>query len=203
MGIRQTQNVGDPTNRPNVHPQWRNDAHPNLSDMNNSYPSLYGTDGSGIGPQVSQAGGSSSNDGFENIYGFSMRSVGTEPSPQNSNQDGSGSRSQSNHPTPSTASNHNSSHTSYTSPPMNQTGASNTTGSTHSQQSPGFPFSTQDSWNLAGSNQMGAGSSTNQAQNINIPSMGMTPNLDSFWPPEGMSDGNDWMFGWPGSTPQP
>ncbi|KIW52422.1 hypothetical protein PV05_08058 [Exophiala xenobiotica] len=222
--IRQTQNVGDPTNRPNVHPQWRNDAHPNLSDMNNSYPSLYGTDGSGIGPQVSQAGGSSSNDGFENIYGFSMHSVGTEPSPQNSNQDGSGSRSQSNHPTPSTASNHNSSHTSYTSPPMNQTGASNTTGSTHSQQSPGFPFSTQDSWNLAGSNQMGAGSSTNQAQNINIPSMGMTPgptgmtpnptgmtpnptgmtpNLDSFWPPEGMSDGNDWMFGWPGSTPQP
>jgi hypothetical protein len=158
------------------------------------------------------------------MYGYSMHSLRTEPSPQNSNQDGSGSRSQSNHPTPSTGSNHTSSHTSYTSPPTNQTGASNNTSSTHSQQSPGFPFTTQDGWNLAGSNPMGAGSSTSQGQNISIASMGMTPgptgmtpnptgltpnptgmtpNLDSFWPPEGMCDGNDWMFGWPGSTPQP
>lgn len=213
--IRQSQNTVDATNKPSPHSQWPSGNH--LSSMNNTYPSLYSTDSSNNISQNGNASGNPSNDGFENMYGFSIHSLGTEPSPQNSNQEGSGSRSLSNHPTPSTSSNQNS-NPSYTSPPTNQTGSSNNVSSSQSQQSPGgFPFSTQDGWNTIGSNQVGPGPSTSQAQNINIASMGMTPgptgmtpnptgmtpNLDSFWPPEGMSDGNEWMFGWPGSPPQP
>ncbi|KAJ9639297.1 hypothetical protein H2204_003908 [Knufia peltigerae] len=211
--IRQSQNIAENTNDPSSHTQWPS----GLPSMNNSYPSLYGTDGSNNISQIGNTGGNLSNEGFENMYGFTMHSQGTEPSPQNSNQEGSGSRSHSNQPTPSTSSNQNSNN-SYTSPPTNQTGSSNNASSSQSQQSPGgFPFSTQDGWNMMGSNQVGSGPSTSQAQNINIAIMGatpgptgmtpnptgMTPNLDSFWPPEGMGDGNEWIFGWPGSPPRP
>lgn len=46
--------------------------------------------------------------------------------------------------------------------------------------------------------------------NMHMNSTGMTPNattgmtpISDLWPAEGMTDNNDWMFGWPGQTPQP
>jgi hypothetical protein len=145
---------------------------------------------------------------METICGLSVRSVRTDTSPGNSNPDGSGSRPQSNQPTPSSSSNQNSSHTSYTSPP-NQTGGGNHTTTTQAEQSPGFMFTTHQSWNMIASNQIGPGAA-DQAQNLNFGGTGMTPGrtgmtpmADATWPTEGMSDGGEWMFNWPGSTPQP
>jgi hypothetical protein len=144
---------------------------------------------------------------YETGFPYSVHSVATDNSPSNSNQEGSGSRPQSNHPTPSTLSNQASSHTSYTSPPNPSTGGNNNS-SAQSQHSPSYLFSGA-SFNMNMSNLGGQGTSPQQ-QNLNFGSTGltpgptgMTPMADGMWPPEGIPEGNEWMFSWPGSTPQP
>ena len=167
------------------------------STLSNSYPNLYATDSSSNGLQMGQ----------DNGFGFPIHSVGTDTSPDNSNQDGSGSKPTSNHPTPSTISNQNSSHTSYTSPP-NQTGSSNTGSTGQGQSSPGYVFG-NGAFSMNAPLGMSQGVSPQQS-NLNFGSTGLTPGPtgmtpipDALWPAEGLADGNEWMYSWPGSTPQP
>lgn len=202
--IRETQ--GTSTNPKRVQQPWPSNPDSNESAISN-YPSLYTSDGSSSSAQVGQIIMSAS-DGFDHGYGFPIQSVGTDTSPGNSNQEGSSSRPHSNHPTPSTLSNQQSSHTSYT-PPQNQSSGSGTTNSgAQSQASPNFTFSSSNAWSINMQNQLGQGVS-DQPQNSNFASTGMTPGPtgmtpvpDTLWPAEGLAD-NEWMFGWPGATPQP
>lgn len=209
--IRQTQGNAQPSIVQGAFPI---DSRVNVPPVNASFPSLYTPDTSNTGGQPGQFTGTSMNDAYENMYGLAVQSLGTDTSPDNSNQEGSGSRPQSNHPTPSTLSNHTSSHTSYTSPP-NQTGANNSAGGSQPQQSPSFPFPSNESWMIA-TNQTDLGSNkqseslnfvgttiTSGSAGVTLNPTGMTPGLDSFWPTDGMGDGNEWIFGWPTSTPQP
>jgi hypothetical protein len=166
--------------------------------MNSSYPSLYASDGSGSGLQMG---------GQDNVFTFSVQSIGTDTSPDASNPDGTSSKPTSNHPTPSTLSNHNSSHTSYTSPP-NQSGSSNAASAGQGHPSPGYGFGT-GGFSMSLPTQMPQGVSPQQS-NLNFGSTGMTPGTtgmtpipDALWPAEALADGNEWMFSWPGSTPQP
>lgn len=206
--IRETQAQGHDSR--GIHPIWQQDTNPNTSTTSSAYPSLYASEGTSINGQMGQGPTASSSDGFDNGYGFPIQSVGTETSPENSNNDGSNSRPQSNHPTPSTLSNQNSSHTSYTSPHTQSTGSSsNNANSAQAQQSPGLVFSGHHSWNMSAQIQLGHEASPS-AQPVNFGSTGMTPGAtgmtpmpDSMWPADGLPDGNEWMFAWPGSTPQP
>jgi hypothetical protein len=174
-----------------MHSPWPQDGNRSLSS---SYPSLYASEGSSSNLQMGQ----------DNGFGYPIQSVGTDTSPDASNQDGSGSRSQSNHPTPSTLSNQNS--TSYTSPP-NQSGNSNP-GSTGPGQSPGYVFG-NSAFNMSMPSQLNSGVSPQQS-NLNFGTTGMTPGPtgmtpvpDPLWPADGLTDGNEWMFSWSGQTPQP
>ena len=183
------------TNPPGVQSPWPLDSA--AQSQSGGYPSLYAAEGISSGMQTGQDTG----------FGFVVQSAGTETSPDTSNQGGSGSKPASNQPTPSTLSNQNSSHTSYTSPP-NQSGSSYTTSTGQGHPSPGFAFST-GAFNMNMATQMGQGVSPQQP-NLNFGSTGMTPGgtgmtpiPDALWPAEGLPDGNEWMFSWPGSTPQP
>ncbi|OCT51951.1 hypothetical protein CLCR_09178 [Cladophialophora carrionii] len=178
-----------------IHSPWPTD--PSAATGTSSYPSLYAYESSSNNPSIGQESG----------FGFSIQSVGTDTSPDTSNQDGSGSRQQSNHPTPSTLSNQTSAHTSYTSPP-NQSGSSNPANSAQGQPSPGYIYS-NTAFNINLPSQLGQGVSPQQS-NLNFGSTGMTPGPtgmtpipDALWPADGIPDGNEWMFSWPGSTPQP
>ncbi|EXJ58924.1 hypothetical protein A1O7_06354 [Cladophialophora yegresii CBS 114405] len=194
----QSRNVAESlpgTGTKGIHSPWPTD--PNAATGASSYPSLYAFENSSNNAQIGQ----------ENGFGFSIQSVGTDTSPDTSNQDGSGSRQHSNHPTPSTSSNQNSSHTSYTSPP-NQSGSSNPANSAQGQSSPGFIYS-NTAFNMNPPGQLPLGVSPQQS-NLNFGSTGvtpgptgMTPIPDALWPADGLPDGNEWMFSWPGSTPQP
>jgi hypothetical protein len=211
--IRQTQGTAQAP-IPHPHVAFPTDTQVNVPPGNTGFPSLYSSDTSNIGAQAGQLAGTSLNDAYENMYGMAVQSLGTDTSPGNSNQEGSGSRPQSNHPTPSTLSNQTSSHTSYTSPP-NQTGANNSASGSQPQQSPSFPFPSNESWMIA-TNQTDLGSNkqpenltfastsvTSVSAGVTLNPTGMTPGLDSFWPSDGMGDGSEWIFGWPTSTPQP
>ncbi|KIX95392.1 uncharacterized protein Z520_08909 [Fonsecaea multimorphosa CBS 102226] len=204
---RETIGAVQGTNPKDVQPPWPTDA--NGSAATSNYPSLYASEALGTSAQMAQTMPSTS-DGLDNGYGFPIQSVGTDTSPDTSHHDGTGSRPHSNHPTPSTLSNQNSSHTSYTSPP-NQSSSGNTASSGQGQPSPGyvFPGGAQSSWNMNISTQTGQDTSPQQT-GMNFGSTGMTPGPtgltpipDSLWPTEGMADGNEWMFTWAGSTPQP
>ncbi|KAI1616203.1 fungal-specific transcription factor domain-containing protein [Exophiala viscosa] len=221
--IRQTQNTPQNINPNPMNVTLPNEAQLNIPIVNTNqlYSGIYAPEPGNDGAQPGQFAGTSLSDAYENMYSANfpaVQSLGTDNSPGNSNQEGLGSRSQSNHPTPSTLSNHTS-HTSYTSPP-NQSGGNNSASGSQSQQSPsGFPFPSKESWRIA-TNQPGPAMSkptpnldftspgaTSGPAGVTMNSTGMTPGMtpgmDSFWPAEGMGDGSEWIFGWPGSTPQP
>jgi hypothetical protein len=169
----------------------------NIQATSSNYPSLYATGSSG-----------SAQMGADNDFAFPVQSVGTDTSPENSNQDGSGSRSHSNQPTPSTVSNQNSTHTSYTSPP-NQSSSSTTASTGQSRPSPGYIFA-NGSFDMNMPSHTVNGPTSQQQPTMNLGSTGMTPGPtgmtpipDALWPAEGLTDGNEWMYSWPGSTPQP
>lgn len=65
-------------------------------------------------------------------------------------------------------------------------------------------FTSHQSWNMTGQNEMGSGV-IDQAAELHFTTgpTGMTPISDPMWPTEGIGDGNEWMMGWLGSTPQP
>ena len=192
------------SNSKGIHTLWPEDSNAPALATHDSYPSLYASEGSGSSAQMHTTT-TSTGDGFETALGFGVQSAGTDTSPDNSNQDGTGSRPPSNHPTPSTASYQTSSRTSYTSPP-NQSGNGHAANGGQDQASPGYLYS-NGAFNMNMSSHVGQ---SPQQHNLNFGSTGMTPGRtgmtpipDPLWPAEGITDGNEWMFTWPGSTPQP
>lgn len=191
------------------------------------YPSLYGNpEGATFNSNASTLA-----EGIENPFHFSTAAgVGNLNSPgENSYHDSTGSRPQSNHPTPSTSSLHNSSsHTSYTSPPNQSISGSsanssnvNSNASAQARQDPplGYIYPGSASWqaslSMASNGNAGRQQQQMPADNIMQPIMhmnstGMTPGattgmtpMGDLWPQDGLADNTDWMFGWPGQTPQP
>lgn len=197
----------------------------NARQSSSDYPSLYSTtdtsNSNSSAPIITQ--------GIENTFHFSTASQSSPGG--NSYNESSGSRPQSNHPTPSTSSIHNSSsHTSYTSPQNQSTSGGSVNGSSsnapqarQTQNQPlGYIFPGSGSWQASvamatGGGISGGGQQQHQMPNNNLmqPIMhmngtgmspgattGMTP-MSDLWPADSMTDSNDWMFGWPGQTPQP
>ncbi|EXJ82083.1 hypothetical protein A1O1_08152 [Capronia coronata CBS 617.96] len=196
--IRQTQNASDTQGST----AWPGDKSINPSPFNGTYPSLYASSESGKSNRNGQAGLVPMGDGFDVIYDFPVQSVGTDTSPENSHQDSSGSRPHSNQPTPSSSSQHNSSRTSHTSPPNQSFGVSGANDA-QQQQSPGFGLATTDTWGAMNAPNQSNEGVMGEVQDLDFGPTGMTPVPDSMWPTGGVGEANDWMYNWPGSTPQP
>lgn len=208
---------------PRVHELRPGGARQSSSD----YPSLYAT----TDTSTSNSSAPIMTEGIENPFHFSTASQSSPGG--NSLHESSGSRPQSNHPTPSTSSIHNSSsHTSYTSP-LNQSTSGGSVNSSNSNsnapqarqvQNPplGYIYPGSGSWQASvtmatGGGISGGGQQQQQMSDNNLMqpilhmnSTGMTPGattgmtpMSDLWPTDGMTDNNDWMFGWPGQTPQP
>ena len=208
-----------------VEPPWPSSASPpNAVPNAATYPPLYSTDTPSSGLGADQTRSVLNDIGFD--YGFpQVQSIGTQSSPGNNSHHGSSndtsSRPQSNHPTPSTSSNHTSSYTSNTSPqnPLNNSSSYNDSGQSLNQAQPfqqpqvsrEFVFRGQSQWTVNA--QPGIIDNPDLSElkaTINLASTGMTPGHtgmtplpDGMWPADPMSENGDWLFAWPGQTPQP
>jgi hypothetical protein len=186
--VRQTQHenisakpaTGNPT-------PWTQELRTDLNPQPGDFPSLYGSDA------LYEGVASGSN-------GYGVGSLGTNSSPGNSHVEGSGSHQHSNQPTPSSSTQNSS----YTSPPKQAHGL------TQGQPSPStYAFASQSgAWDVNATLPYHGVAETQPIMNIGNAGMsagrtGMTPMPDSIWPNDGIGDGNEWMFGWTGQTPQP
>jgi hypothetical protein len=66
-------------------------------------------------------------------------------------------------------------------------------------------FTTHQSWDAVTKGQIGTGAAAAPSPNLDFSTgqTGMTPMPDGIWPADGIGDGDNWMMGWLGSTPQP